>query len=881
MRKFTAKCLLCAGLAVMLTGAAAAQTLMGSVNASGTDYAFYNTTAFSPDGRYCLVAEPNQSRVFVYDHHYYSNNILSTISTGSEPAGVYITPNGQYACVLNIVSETVTVINLSTYATATYTPPTGTRFDYINNIAFTSTSQYGLVCDSPQNRIHIFKVATGLANLHQATISTGVGQGPARSYVDPSGSRAFVLCTGKTNNDQISVINLAGEPGFSLNQTFTMVDADFDREGPQWICFNNIVFAPDSSRGYVCDPHYNDLVSFGIPTYTDQPYWDFSGESDARASLSQAAISPDGQFLMASSIDTDRILVVERLNPSNIYAIQDTSGVADWDGANNIVVDPYSNTAYIGSVGSDEVVAFDYVTGSIVNYTSVADSGLTPESLAISPDGMFVNAVNVGVVSGGTSTDDSVAIICADPKIIDIPFLRSSAEEFTGYGISNPTTHPLTVMAYAMGANGQMLTGTNNPAVLELDPLAQTSFLADQLFGLGTGEVQGWIQLVCNDWAARSFFLNSNGSGEYMDGTLANELTAKDFFFTHIRENFGVRSSTVQTELFLVNPYFTPVKFNLLLRNPSGTLIQSLTDHVLEHGHTLTGTMKDLFFRQSPAFDLSNCYLECHVTEGPGLSGFALIRHLTAGGTGVVTIHSLPMILNEGATTLYCPHLASGGEAAAFAVPYNTRFNLVNTATQSVTVTMRFTVDGSSTPVEHVTEIPAGEVFTANAWNLFQLPDPATRPPYITGKVVITCNQAGVIGDVIFGDGLNAVPQLESCLALVQGTYTQAIFSHVAHGPVPGSDLVYYNGLSVDNPGNTAIDVTLTVYRQNGSITGSTNIHLEPGQRLLRLLSDPALVPDSWGQLGGYVVLHSSQPFLAFELFTDNFSRMLSAIPKN
>ena len=92
MKPFAAICLMRAGLACVYTGTAASQTLKGRVTASNTYYAFYNTTAFSPDGRFSLVAEPNGSRVFVFNHHRYSNNIVAVINTGAEPQKAGVLP---------------------------------------------------------------------------------------------------------------------------------------------------------------------------------------------------------------------------------------------------------------------------------------------------------------------------------------------------------------------------------------------------------------------------------------------------------------------------------------------------------------------------------------------------------------------------------------------------------------------------------------------------------------------------------------------------------------------------------------------------------------------------------------------------------------------
>jgi hypothetical protein len=152
----------------------------------------------------------------------------------------------------------------------------------------------------------------------------------------------------------------------------------------------------------------------------------------------------------------------------------------------------------------------------------------------------------------------------------------------------------------------------------------------------------------------------------------------------------------------------------------------------------------------------------------------------------------------------------------------------------------------------------------------------------VTGDVIVRSNSPGIVGDVVFGDGANTPAWVESCLALYQHTFQQAVFSHVAHGPADQTgEVVYYNGISLSNPGDNQIQVLVRVYRETGVLTGSNVVTLPPHSRLLRLLDAPELVPAAWGQLGGYVIAESAGEFVAFELFIDNRDKFMSAVPRN
>ena len=868
----------------ILAGSAAAQSLMGFVHTGVEDYGYYNNVAFVPDGTRGLIADPNNARVVVFDPRRYDNNIVAIVNlpADTETGGIYVTPDGTHACVLqfdpnwnnpNLSLSRVVIIRLSDYNTISYTPPPNTLFHQHSNIAFTSDSQYGLVCNNllNANQLHIFKVRTDLnpGSLHQATLS--VGTGPVRTYVSPDGARAFVLCTGEALNDKITVVRTSS---LSVENTFTLPDAHFDNLGSDGRCINNIAFTPDGQWGFVGNPWFNDLLAFNIPNYSLKPYLHIASEPHTGSSVSRVAVSPDGTRVLVSAILTNNVYVVpinytaSALQFGDPGTIHDSAGYADWDGYNNIeVLD--NNTAFIGSWRSNELVQLNYRFASIASFYNTADS---PEQITLTPDGRFLA---VTCVSPGNEVD----IFATNPMAINVPFLRSSTTEFTGYGISNPTPEPATIVAFATDRDGHTITGTNNPAIAVLDPYEQISFIGEQFFGLEAGSHFGWIQILSNsDWT-RSFFLNSATSSEYMDGTLADAWLYGDFHIPSVAEDYFQGVSTIQTELFFVNPNPVSVTLQLRLRDAAGTVVGSL-DQAIAPGAMLSGTIRDLFFRDSTVVDIASGYLTGSSTTLFGVAGFAMTRYFDPTGA-VKTIRSLPLVFPEGVSMLYCPHIASGGEAPGFAVPYDTVFHLVNTNVEAAHVTLTLYNDAGEVVQTASADIASRAQFTAHVWELFGLGDPATRPPYTTGNVVIASDKIGLIGDVVFGDGLDTPPALASSMPLEQYAYRAAVFSHVANGPVGDGTLTYYNGLAVANPNDSAIQVVVRVFRQNGTQTGMATVDLAPKARLLRLLNDPLLVPDSWGQLGGYVTLDSTQSFIAFELFTDNNGKLLSAVPKN
>ena len=869
------------GFMLCLMPALAQTTYMGTVEIGDEDYGFWNNVALLSDGTRGFAADPENSRLIIFDPRRYNNNIVATVGPlGLEPASVFLTPAEDFICVININSDTISVIRLSDLQTATYTPPSLTDFAVWSNIAFTPSGAYGFVCDTYRNnndthdRVHVFRVSADSNNLHHNSLPTGFQ--PARTYISPSGDKAFVLCMGKIQDDEITVLRLDNEPGFGTQQTFQVKWADFDRfdDRINRTIYNNIVFAPGGGRGYVCDPRWNDVVAFDIPNYNNQPFldipspWETDGELDF--SLSQIAISPDGNYLMASSVFRNRVYIIDRSTLGLLNVIDDP--LVDFDAYNNIVSSGWNTRAFIGSFATDEIVEFDYTNGAIIRYLSTWGG---PEALAASADGRFLTAVNI--------FSETVDLFSLAPRIINVPFFKSGVDQYTGYGVSNATSEPVSMTIAGIDPAGIFLPGTDNPSIQILENRSQLPFIGDQLLGLPEGEHTGWLQIISNSLDTRSYFINTDLDGNYMDGTIATDELFTEFYITHVQENLFEGLSTVQTEIFLVNPYNLPVDLRLSLRDGQGTEI-SFMEQSLANGEMLSGTLRQLFLRQEPAFNITQGYIYGEMTNfGLGVAGFARVNHFQLlKSDSIRTMHSLPLQAPLPTQELFCAHVAHGGEQEAYAVPYTTTLDIINTSTENAQLRFEFSNDSSSKPLPQVEERTLGpqQQLSISAWELFGWPNPSEQPPYFTGALTISSDQPGIIGDVVFGDGMNSPPWFQSCLALDQYPYTRAVFSHVAHGPA-GGDLVYINGISIWNPNSFPIYVTVGIYRQDGTLTGGNGISLDPGERLLRLLDAPELVPAVWGQLGGYVEVNSVSEFVAFELFIDNQNRFISAVPRN
>ncbi len=147
---------------------------------------------------------------------------------------------------------------------------------------------------------------------------------------------------------------------------------------------------------------------------------------------------------------------------------------------------------------------------------------------------------------------------------------------------------------------------------------------------------------------------------------------------------------------------------------------------------------------------------------------------------------------------------------------------------------------------------------------------PAFSGGGLVASLKVDVDAAGVIGDVLFGH-----PQLTyaAAMPLQDAPFTRAVFSHVACG------MGYFTGLGLYNAGAAAATVTVRSYKADGELTGTRQLSLGPGCRIARLLDEAEFVPASAGQVGGYVILESTQPLVAQQLFGLYDLSMMSAVP--
>ena len=383
-----------------------------------------------------------------------------------------------------------------------------------------------------------------------------------------------------------------------------------------------------------------------------------------------------------------------------------------------------------------------------------------------------------------------------------------------------------------------------------MTPKAQLARLGNELFAVDFSMVQsGWVKLL-SDHPVASFF--QFGSTGQLDGSNAAPGSSKSLWFTRVFQGPApFHAQSASTTLSLVNPGDAPVKVRLrLFDGISAAPIGEQTRDLAARGLLYVKT-SDLFGIQTA---ISAGYIRVDVLEGDGISGFELIELSTSTAIGLNAAASNP------AGELFSAQFAD--------VPgIFTSVKLVNTSTEPRVLTLAVVDDsGHSLAVNLTVNLPPEGSYQAEAAAMFQWLQTGSAH---VGTLKVQADGPGVVGDVVFGEPQNLV--FAAALPLQTERFRQAVFSQVANG------MGLWTGLAFHNPGTETAGVAVEVYSAEGTKTGElgNQLQLAPGERIARLLDE--LIPSTQGQIGGYIVVRSSQPLIAQQLFFN--ADLMSAVP--
>ena len=156
--------------------------------------------AVTPDNKSVYVTNQSSNSVSVIDTA--TNTVKTTISSGlgTGPDGIAMAPDGRHVYVVNFASGTVSVISTATN-TVSATITVGT--DPIG-IAVTPDGTGAYVTNSSSNTVSVIDTST---NTVSATINSGLGSSPQGIAITPDGTKVYVA--NYTSPGTVSVIDVA------------------------------------------------------------------------------------------------------------------------------------------------------------------------------------------------------------------------------------------------------------------------------------------------------------------------------------------------------------------------------------------------------------------------------------------------------------------------------------------------------------------------------------------------------------------------------------------------------------------------------------------------------------------------------------------------
>ena len=430
------------------------------------------------------------------------------------------------------------------------------------------------------------------------------------------------------------------------------------------------------------------------------------------------------------------------------------------------------------------------------------------------------------------------------------PYLIASPAEYTGIALANPAAEvPATVRIFARDPGGALLWSEDAviPADLTLAGRTQSARLERQILNLPMDTRQaGSLSADSDNALLQGCFLSGDLAGTYLDGAEAFLHGYKQLYFVDVLQN-----GNTSTEIHLMNIADMPVIVDLMLVLDTGETLK--TTRNIPAGGKIGDTVSNLFGFSG---NLHAGHLLAN-TAGDALAGFGLVRQPEA----VFGLNALPP--EAGGATLFSPQLAVGN----LGIHYNTRLNILNVGASIAAVTVTLLDEKGSQLHSGTTsvELAPGRHFSVDIQDFFGLEQ-------AQGYIRVTAPEGSkLLGNVVFGDGDPTAGLLHfgASLPLSMSGSTSFVFPHVAQG------MGYYTGVAFLAPDGARLKAD--AYDSSGRMAGSATLDLAPNLRVASLLE--WLIPETAGQVGGYVQVTSDRPVIGFELFGTTDGKVLSAVP--
>lgn len=425
------------------------------------------------------------------------------------------------------------------------------------------------------------------------------------------------------------------------------------------------------------------------------------------------------------------------------------------------------------------------------------------------------------------------------------PSATNTASRFTGFAITNTSSVSATVVLSAYQSSGQAVaagTAVSGYKILEMPAHSQIANLAYELFGSGLQLDGGWVRLASPQAGVTGFSLSFDDRLSSLDGTSSSPLTLGSMILPELRG----------AEFALVNPSETqPVTADLIPFDDQGRQQNPVSVQIPASGR-FSARVETLFPSLHPDF---SGYLKISASAGIVAEEF-----ISSSGAEVSALSGIDA--SGGGLLLYSPQFAAGGGT------WRSALTLVNLEDSPTNLTLSFVSNNGLQLGRSLAIDVAGRarlvIPDPSAFDLPAVPD-----ELLEGFVRITSSVTRVAGSVTFGDPADT--RFRTSLPCVAQGNSDLIFSQVAQNET------WFTGLAAVNANSVPADVTISVFRTDGSSAGTGTIRVEPNSRFSKVLTE--LVPGLPLLDKGYFTVRSSQPLFSFAVFGTQSLSVLSAIP--
>ena len=575
-----------------------------------------------------------------------------------------------------------------------------------------------------------------------------------------------------------------------------------------------------------------------------------------------ALVTAHGQSLSGLVPDTPyhfRVRSVDiagNLFVSNDYTFR-TAPIDGWLTIDGVTSSLISSTSAIitwsTSAAADSLVEYGITTS--YGYTTSPDpSAVTSHSQTLEglvPDTLYHFRVKSTAGAGNSAISGDYTFTTSQITLY-YPQVNHGRNEYTGIALSDLDTNAANVRFTAFDGLGNRMAdkSASGPTVTILNSGAQLPIIDDQIFGPGITDrlPPGWREIDSSTSKLAGLFLAFDSSLTFLDGAAITHDLLTSLVFTEIGNHDFNR-------ILLSNPNPETALVSINLMKSDGTVRNKIQTTIPGY-ETFTADLGVEIF-SGISTDPSD-YIG--ISSSIGLIPYEFFGSNTADRAILAGQDS-----SQGSSSIYSPQYVVGG-------PYRSTLSIVNLDSAPGTLTLTF-YDDSGDQIGITKTIPIasnGKIFVSDP-EFFQSASASPLTGPIQGYVKITSDGVKLTGNVVYSsEGTRA---FVAALPLVTTLLQSSILGQVA------SNLTYFTGLSMLNPGGSEAGVRMDLYDSSGQLQSSLKQTIAGRHRISRLLTEyfPSLIGQDVHS--GYIRIISDKAIACFGVFGTNELSVLSAIP--